>query len=106
MAQLRDTYVGKYIDVAASQTGTAIQTTGAATGALGDYISSITIIPETTGCGTVALLDGATSVNVFVTGTLEDLSPICIPIHSRATAAAGWSITTGANGHVRVSGRF
>lgn len=106
MAQLRDTYIGKYVDVAASQTGAKIKTTSASTGALGDYIDTIVIIPETTGAGTIALLDGSTSVNVFVTGTLSNLSPITLHIRSRATAAAGWSITTGANVHVRVSGRF
>ena len=106
MAQVRDTYMGKYVDVAASQTGAAIKTTSASVGAIGDYIDTIIIIPETTGAGTIALLDGATSVNIFVTGTLADLSPIVIRMKARAVNANGWSLTTGANVHVRVTGRF
>lgn len=98
---------GKYVDVAASQTGALITTlTGGATGAVGDYIENIIVIPETTGAGTIALLDGTTSVNILVTGTLGDLKPLIIPIRARAKNSGGWSITTGANVHVKVSGNF
>jgi len=97
---------GKYVDVAASQTGAAIKTTSASTGAVGDYIDNVVIFPETTGAGTIALLDGSTSVNIFVTGTLSDLKPLVVPIRARAVNSGGWSITTGANVHVKVSGNF
>lgn len=106
MAQVRDTYMGKYVDVAASQTGAVIKTTAAAVGAIGDYIDTIVIIPETVGAGTIALLDGVTSVNIFVAGTLGDLRPIVIRLKARAINANGWSLTTGANVHARVIGRF
>lgn len=105
MAQVRDTYMGKYVDVAAGQTGAAIKTTSASVGAIGDYIDTIVIIPETTTPGTVALLDGSTSVNILVSGTFT-LTPITIKCGWRAVNANGWSLTTGTNVHVRVSGRF
>jgi hypothetical protein len=98
---------GKYVDVAASQTGALITTqTGGATGGVGDYIDGILIVPETTAAGTIALLDGTTSKNIFVTGTLSDLKPHWIPIRARAVNSGGWSITTGANVHVKVCGNF
>lgn len=103
MARLRDTYVGLYVDVAASQTGAAISTRGG--GAVGDYIDGILIVPETTSAGTIALLDGATSKNIFVSGTLSDLTPIWVPIRARCVNA-GWTITTGAAVHVKVCGNF
>jgi len=99
-------WAGKYIDVPKSQTGTAIKTTSASTGAVGDYIDNIVIFPETTGAGTIALLDGGTSVNILVSGTLSDLKPLVVPIHARAVNSGGWSITTGDNVHVKVNGNF
>jgi hypothetical protein len=106
MARQKDLWSGKYVDVAASQTGAAIKTTGATTGAIGDYIDGILVIPETTSAGTIALLDGSTSVNIFVTGTLADLKPHWLPIRARAVNSGGWSITTGSAVHVKVCGNF
>jgi hypothetical protein len=91
----------EYEDVAASQTA---QVLGAA-GALGDYLSHVIIFPETTGAGTVALLDNATSRNIFVTGTLPSLAPITIVFNALSISGA-WKITTGANVHVMAFGRF
>ena len=101
MARFKDTYVGKYEDVAASQTAQVLGTDGAA----GDFLEKIIIIPETTAAGTVALLDLTTSRNIFVTGTLSDLSPIVIPIGAYSVNGA-WKITTGANVHVIAVGKF
>jgi len=88
-----------YIDVASGQTGATISTRK------GTVIKHIVVIPETTGAGTIALLDGATSVNIFVTGTLTSLQPFSIFLDCRSKNG-GWTITTGANVHVRVVGNF
>lgn len=90
-----------YETVAKSQTGQVL----GATGAPGDYIKRLVIIPETTGAGTVALLDGATSVNVFVAGTLADLTPIVLDL-DMPSANGAWSLTTGDNVHVIAVGCF
>lgn len=91
----------EYEDVAASQTGQVL----GATGAVGDYLAFIDIIPETTAAGTVALLDGAISRNIFVTGTLSNLQPFSVAIYAKSVSGA-WSVTTGANVHVFATGNF
>ena len=91
----------KYETVAASQTGQAL----GATGAVGDILERIIIIPETTGAGTIALLDGTVSTNIFVTGTLADLSPIVIEFGCPSVNGK-WSLTTGANVHCIAVGQF
>ena len=101
MARQRDTYLGKYEDVAASQTAQVLGTAGA----VGDYIQGILIIPETTSAGTIALLDDTTSRNIFVTGTLADLTPIWLPVGMRSVNGA-WKITTGASVHCIAVGKF
>ncbi len=63
------------------------------------------VVPETTGAGTVALLDLSTSVNVFVTGTLTSLVPFYVPMGCLSKNGA-WKITTGANVHIRAFGNF
>lgn len=78
-------------------------------GAVGDLLERLIIVPETTGAGTVAIQDGdGTAINVFVAGTLADLTTIVIPIGARCVNATtpGWKITTGANVHVIAVGRF
>ncbi len=91
-----------YETVAKSQTGQKLGSEGAK----GDVLERLIIIPETTAAGTVALLDGATSVNVLVAGTLGDLKPLIVPIGARSVNTGGWSITTGDNVHVIAVGRF
>lgn len=90
-----------YETVAKSQTGQVL----GATGALGDYLERLIIVPETTGAGTIALLDGNNSTNVFVTGTLADLTPIVLEMNMHSETGA-WSITTGDNVHVIAVGAF
>jgi hypothetical protein len=90
-----------YQDVAASQTATVLGSTGAT----GDWLDGVLVIPETTAAGTVALLDNATSVNIFVTGTLSDLAPIYVKMGCVSKNGA-WKITTGANVHIRAIGNF
>ena len=90
-----------YETVAKSQTGQVLGPTGAQ----GDYLTRLIIVPETTGAGTVALLDGVTSMNVFVTGTLSNLTPIVIEF-GMPSATGAWSVTTGDNVHVIAVGAF
>ncbi len=90
-----------YQDVAASATATVLGSTGAT----GDWLEGILVVPETTGAGTVALLDLSTSVNVFVTGTLTSLVPFYVPMGCLSKNGA-WKITTGANVHIRAFGNF
>jgi hypothetical protein len=88
--------------VAASQ---STQTLGPVGGA-GDILDRCIIVPETTGAGTVAIKDGSnTAINIFVTGTLTDLSPLVVAIGARSASGA-WQITTGANVHAVCVGRF
>lgn len=100
---LTDLGAGKYETVAASQSA---QTLGA-TGAAGDYISHILVIPTTVDAGSVALLDGATSITVFAGGTasLSNLVPFMIPLGMISVSGA-WKITTGAGVSVIGIGNF
>jgi hypothetical protein len=84
----------EYETVAASQTA---QTLGA-TGATGDYIASILVVPATTSPGNVLLLDNATSITVFTGGatSVSNLVPFVIPLGIKSVSGA-WKITTGAS---------
>ncbi len=84
----------EYETVAASQTAQAL----GATGATGDYIAGILVIPATTSPGVVTLLDNATSIPVFVGGasSVSNLVPFFIPLGIKSVSGA-WKITTGAN---------
>jgi hypothetical protein len=90
-----------YEDVAASQTAQVLGTTGAT----GDILHHLVIVPAATNAGTVALLDGTVSRNVFVTGTLSDLHPIIIPVGTKSVNGA-WKVTTGASVSVIAVGQF
>lgn len=95
---------GEYETVAASQTAQVLGATGAA----GDYIAGILVIPAVVACGLVTLLDGATSIPVFVGGgttALPSCIPFFIPLGVKAVGA-GWSITTGASVSCIASGNF
>jgi hypothetical protein len=85
---------GEYETVAASQTAQALGATGAA----GDIITGILVIPATTSPGSVALLDNATSITVFAGGasSVSNLVPFFIPLGIKSVSGA-WKITTGAN---------
>lgn len=92
-----------YETIAASQTD---QVLGGGVGAVGDILERLIIVPATTGAGTVSIKDGAGSgINVFVSGTLSDLSPKVITIGARSSSG-GWKVTTGANVSVIAVGRF
>lgn len=84
----------EYETVAASQTAQAL----GATGATGDYISGILVVPATTAPGNVLLLDNTTSITVFTggTGSVTSLVPFFIPLGIKSVSGA-WKLTTGAN---------
>ena len=87
-------FSGEYETVAASQTGQALGATGAA----GDYIAGVLVVPATTAPGNVLLLDNATSITVFTggSGSVSNLVPFYIPLNMVSTSGA-WKLTTGAN---------
>jgi hypothetical protein len=85
---------GQYETVAAGQTAQVLGATGAA----GDVIDGILVIPATTSPGVVTLLDGATSIPLFVGGasSVSNLVPFMIPL-GLVSVSGAWKITTGAN---------
>jgi hypothetical protein len=91
---LTNALVGDYETVAASQTA---QTLGA-TGATGDYLSGVLIVPATTSPGNVIILDNATSITIFTGGaaSVSNLVPFMVPLGMLSVSGA-WKITTGAN---------
>lgn len=85
----------EYETIAAGQTAQALGATGAA----GDYLSSVIIIPATTSPGAVAIKDGSNSaITVFTGGSssVADLATITIPLGIKSVAGA-WQVTTGSN---------
>lgn len=85
---------GEYETVAASQTAQAL----GATGATGDYIAGVLVIPATTSPGNVILLDNATSITIFTGGasSVSNLVPFFIPLGMISVSGA-WKLTTGAS---------
>lgn len=88
------TVIGEYETVAASQTAQVL----GATGATGDFIAGLIIIPATAIPGVVTLLDGATSIPLFVGGasSMADLRPFYLPL-GLVSVSGAWKVTTGAN---------
>jgi hypothetical protein len=95
---------GYYVTVAASQTAAVLQST---TGATGDYITGILVIPATTSPGNVLLLDNATSITVFAGGatSVSNLVPFFIPLGAVSRSGA-WKLTTGASVSCIAIGKF
>lgn len=92
-----------YETVAASQTAQVL----GATGATGDYLNFVLVVPATTSPGNVLLLDNATSITIFAGGasSVTSLIPFPIPIQAKSVNGA-WKITTGANVSVVAVGSF
>lgn len=92
-----------YETVAASQTDQMMGATGAA----GDYLERLLIIPATTSPGAVSIEDGSTNTTVFAGGasSVSTLHPFTIPLGINS-ASGGWEITTGANVSVIAFGDF
>lgn len=102
--RVSDQFEGEYETVAASQ---ADQVLGA-TGAAGDYLDSLLVVPATTSPGAISIKDGAGSaITVFAGGatSVADLKPFNIPI-GLVSQAGAWKITTGANVSLVGKGNF
>ncbi len=85
---------GDYEAVAASATAQVL----GASGAIGDYISHITVTPANLNPGNILLLDNATSMTVFTGGTdsVSNLVPFTIAL-GMVSVSGAWKITTGAS---------
>lgn len=96
---------GDYETVAAGQSDQAL----GATGAKGDWLAGLLIVPGEKDAGAVSIKDGSGSaISIFAGGgttALVDLTPIYVPLNMLSTAGA-WSVTTGANVSVVAVGRF
>ncbi|WP_316172417.1 hypothetical protein [Bradyrhizobium sp. SZCCHNRI2049] len=92
-----------YESVAAGQTDQVMGTTGA----IGDTLLGILIIPATTSPGAVSVKDNATSFTIFTGGasSVADLKPFFVPLGMRSASGA-WKVTTGANVSVVAIGNF
>lgn len=97
------TSIYNYETVAASATAQVL----GATGATGDYLRRLIIVPGTTSPGNVLLLDGSTSITVFTGGasSVNELRPIELDMDVVSTTGA-WKITTGTNVTVIAVGDF
>jgi hypothetical protein len=89
--------------VAASQTDQMLGATGAA----GDYLKGLLIIPATLNAGAVSIEYGSTNISVFPGGTnsVNELRPFWVPLGIRAPSG-GWEVTTGADVSVIAVGTF
>jgi len=93
-----------YETVAAGQTAQVLGTNGAT----GDFIAGVLIIPAVAAAGVVTLLDGSTSIPLFVGGAttaLPNLMPVYVPLNLFSTTGP-WKITTGANVSCIAMGSF
>ncbi len=92
-----------YETVAASQTAQVL----GGTGAVGDWLNRVLIIPATTSPGVVTVLDNAISIPIFVGGasSVATLAPFWADIGANSASGA-WKITTGANVSVVAFGNF
>lgn len=94
----------RYETVAASQTAQVLGTNGA----VGDRILRLIIIPATAAGGLVTLLDGSTSIPIYVGGAttaLTEVKPITVEL-GMVSVSGPWKITTGANISVIAVGDF
>jgi hypothetical protein len=97
------TLPGNWEAIAASQT----QTMGGS-GAIGDYLSHVTIIPATTSPGAVQIKDGSgAAITIFTGGasSVSNLVPFAIPLGLLSLVGA-WQIITNANVSAIAAGKF
>jgi hypothetical protein len=102
---LKEAVRGDYETVAASANNVAIGATGAA----GDLLAGVLIVPGTAAAGAVSIKDGGGSaISIFVGGgvtALPTLAPFFVELGIRSLAGA-WHITTGANVTAIAVGKF
>lgn len=93
-----------YETVAAGQTAQALGPTGAK----GDILQRLIIIPGTTSPGAVAIKDGSNNAVTVYTGgssAIDQLNPVVLEIGARSAVGA-WQVTTGSNVTAIAIGRF
>jgi hypothetical protein len=95
---------GQYETVAASKTDQAL----GATGAKGDYLSGLLVVPASTSPGAVSIKDGSGSaITVFAGGTDSVVCLVSFPVPLGLVSQNGaWKVTTGANVSVIAVGSF
>lgn len=104
---LTDVSQAEYETVAASATNQALGATGAA----GDYLAGVLIVPGTTSPGAVTLKDGSSSPDVGITlftggGTsVSNLVPFFVPLGIKSVVGS-WRLTTGSNVTAIAVGNF
>lgn len=94
----------EYETVAASQTNQAL----GATGATGDLLVSVLIVPASTTPGAVTIKDGSgAAITIFPGGvsSVSTLHPFSVPLMLKSASGA-WQITTGANVSAIATGNF
>jgi hypothetical protein len=104
VADLDKFATGSYETVAASQTDQAL----GATGATGDFLLGVLIIPATVSPGAVSIKDGSGSaITIFTGGTtsVSNLVPFFVTLGIKSTGGA-WKVTTGANVSAIGVGKF
>lgn len=104
---LTDFGAGEYEAVAASQTDQIL----GATGAVGDYLAGVLIVPATTSPGAVSIKDGnGSAITIFTGGasSVAALVPFFVPLGIKCLNATtpGWKVTTGANVSALGTGNF
>lgn len=90
--------------VAASQTDQMCGSTGAA----GDILDGVLIVPATTSPGAVSIEYGSTNITIFTGGasSVSNLVPFWVECGSIESVGGGWEVTTGANVSVIAVGKF
>lgn len=106
-AVLTDFGAGEYETVAASQTAQVL----GATGAVGDYLAGLLVVPATTSPDAVSIKDGnGSAITVFTGGasSVSNLVPFFVPLGMKTVngTTPGWKVTTGANVSVIGIGNF
>ena len=92
---------GAYQTQAASSGPTQLGTTGA----VGDYLAGVLVVPTSTTVGAITATDGATAIVLFAGGTISDIKPFPIQFGAKAIGA-GWKLTVGVAMSVVAFGSF
>lgn len=99
-------FIGSEYETVAA--GTSSPQALGATGAAGDFLSGLLIVPATTSPGAVTIKDGSnTAITVFAGGSssVGDLRPFAVPLGLKSVQGA-WQVTTGNNVSVIGVGDF
>jgi hypothetical protein len=93
-----------YETVAAGQTNQVMGPTGA----IGDYIEGLLCVITTAATSAVSIKDGTggSSITVLPNNVGSGVGTVYVPLGLQATAAGGWSVTTGAGVSVIATGLF